>query len=327
MFNLLKLINDIKLQVNYAKKIDTLNNLRNKYISKNGVLTKKINKLLSYNIFYKKKYGFFLQNCKFNIIKKILFKKKKINEYFKNKKILSEIFDYSLPGRCLKFGSLHPISSTICEIENFFENIGFQVFYGPEIEDVYHNFDSLNIFSDHPARDMHDTFWLDKKALLRTQTSSMQVRIMQQLKPPVRLLFPGKVFRKDLDSTHTPMFHQIEGLIIDKNINFSNLKWILEEFLNFFFDKKVHLRFRTSYFPFTVPSAEVDIKKKNSNWLEILGCGMVHPKVLQNMNVNTKMFKGCAFGIGVERIILLRHDILDIRTFFENDLRFLSLFK
>ncbi|WP_343189532.1 phenylalanine--tRNA ligase subunit alpha [Buchnera aphidicola] len=327
MLNFLKLVNIIKVCINNTFNIKSLEKIRIKYISKNGILSKKINNILYNNIYFKKKYGFFLRICKLNIENKIFFKKKIINKFLFQKKIINEKIDCTLPGRFISSGSFHPITKAINKIENFFKKLGFNFFYGPEIENVYYNFESLNIYKNHPAMDMHDTFWLNKNKLLRTQTSSMQVRIMEKFNPPIKALFPGKVFRNDYDSTHTPMFHQIEGLIIDKNINFSNLKWILKKFLYFFFEKNINIRFRSSYFPFTVPSAEVDIMKKNGKWLEILGCGMVHPKVLNNMNINNNLFLGCAFGIGIERIISLKYNISDIRIFFENDLRFLSYFK
>jgi len=185
----------------------------------------------------------------------------------------------------------------------------------------------LNIPKNHPSRDSHDTFWFDKNRLLRTQTSSMQIRIMKKEKPPIRFIFPGKVYRNDYDATHTPMFHQIEGLIVEKNINFSNLKWIIYNFLYNFFDKNISIRFRPSYFPFTTPSAEVDIITKTGKSLEVLGCGMVHPSVLNNVNIDFRSYSACAFGIGIERITMLRYEISDIRYFFENDLRFLKQFK
>ncbi|MBZ2279389.1 phenylalanine--tRNA ligase subunit alpha, partial [Buchnera aphidicola] len=206
--------------------------------------------------------------------------------------------------------SIHPIIQTINDIKKFFSRLGFIIVYGPEIEDEYHNFDALNISKNHPSRDSHDTFWFDSKRLLRTQTSSMQIRVMKKEKPPIRLLVPGKVYRNDYDSTHTPMFHQIEGLIVDKNINFSNLKWIIDCFLQYFFDKKISIRFRPSYFPFTVLSAEVDILDAHGKFLEILGCGMVHPKILHNININAHVYSACAFGIGIERITMLRYGIL-----------------
>ncbi|KAF0716035.1 Uncharacterized protein FWK35_00027786, partial [Aphis craccivora] len=190
----------------------------------------------------------------------------------------------------------------------------FRSVNGLEIEDEYHNFDALNIPKNHPARDNHDTFWLDENRLLRTQTSTMQIRIMKSEKPPMRFIFPGKVYRNDYDSTHTPMFHQVEGLIVDKNINFSHLKWIIYNFIY------ISLRFRPSYFPFTTPSSEVDIMSDSKKWLEILGCGMVHPLVLKNVNIDSNIYSACAFGLGVERITMLRYGISDIRSFFENDL-------
>ncbi|MDE5285515.1 MAG: phenylalanine--tRNA ligase subunit alpha, partial [Buchnera aphidicola] len=188
-------------------------------------------------------------------------------------------------------------------------------------------FDALNISQDHPSREGHDTFWFDSNRLLRTQTSSMQIRVMKKKEPPIRLLVPGKVYRNDYDSTHTPMFHQIEGLIVDKNMSFAHLKWIIYYFLYYFFGNKISIRFRPSYFPFTVLSAEVDIVHSDGKFLEVLGCGMVHPKILKNLNIDTSIYSACAFGIGIERLTMLRYGVLDIRSFFENDIRFLKQFK
>ena len=207
----------------------------------------------------------------------------------------------------------------------FFTSIGFEIASGPEAETDYYNFESLNIPKDHPAKDMHDTFYLDNGFLLRTHTSPVQIRIMEKQKPPLRIICPGRVFRKDSDLTHTPMFHQIEGLVIEENASFSVLKGLLRDFITDFFGKDVELRFRPSYFPFTEPSAEVDIKWKKG-WLEILGCGMVHPNVLEMSGINPKNHSGFAFGLGPERMAMLKHGIPDLRSFFENDLRFLKQF-
>jgi phenylalanyl-tRNA synthetase alpha chain len=232
-----------------------------------------------------------------------------------------------LPGRYKENGVIHPINHSINYIKNFFSKLGFESISGFEIEDEYHNFDALNIPKDHPARNNNDTFWFDEHRLLRTQTSSMQIRIMKEEKPPIRFIFPGKVYRNDYDSTHTPMFHQVEGLIVEKNINFSNLKWIIYNFLHDFFDKNISIRFRPSYFPFTTPSAEVDIITNVGQSLEVLGCGMVHPSVLKNVNIDCNFYSACAFGIGIERITMLRYGISDLRSFFENDIRFIKQFK
>ena len=234
--------------------------------------------------------------------------------------------DVTLPGLQSYQGSLHPVTSTIIEISNFFVSMGFDICTGPEAETEYYNFEALNIPEDHPAKDMHDTFYLDNGILLRTHTSPVQVRTMEKQDPPIRIICPGRVFRKDSDLTHTPMFHQIEGLVIEENASFSVLKGLLSDFINDFFENKIDLRFRPSYFPFTEPSAEVDIKWKNG-WLEILGCGMVHPNVLEMSGVDSRNYSGFAFGLGPERMAMLKYDIPDMRALFENDLRFLKQFK
>ena len=234
--------------------------------------------------------------------------------------------DVTLPGLKSDQGSLHPVTSTIIEISNFFVSMGFDICTGPEAETEYYNFEALNIPADHPAKDMHDTFYLDNGILLRTHTSPVQVRTLERQDPPIRIICPGRVYRKDSDLTHTPMFHQIEGLVIEENASFSVLKGMLSDFINDFFGNKIDLRFRPSYFPFTEPSAEVDIKWKNG-WLEILGCGMVHPNVLEMSGVDSRNYSGFAFGLGPERMAMLKYDIPDMRALFENDLRFLKQFK
>jgi len=233
--------------------------------------------------------------------------------------------DVTLPGFQSYKGSLHPVSQTIKEISDFFERMGFDVETGPEAEIDYYNFEALNVPEDHPAKDMHDTFYLSNSGLLRTHTSPVQIRTMEKSEPPHRIICPGKVYRKDSDLTHTPMFHQIEGLVVEKDASFAQLKGLLHDFLEDFFGEKVELRFRPSYFPFTEPSAEADIRWKK-NWLEVLGCGMVHPNVLEGVGVDTKKYSGFAFGLGVERMAMLKYDISDLRSFFENDLRFLKQF-
>ncbi len=244
-----------------------------------------------------------------------------------NVHLAEETIDISLPGRTMENGGFHPVTRTIDRIETFFSELGFSVESGPEIEDAYYNFDALNIPGHHPARADHDTFWFDATRLLRTQTSGVQIRIMEKQKPPIRIISPGRVYRNDYDQTHTPMFQQMEGFIVDKNISFSNLKWTLHDFLHNFFEEELKIRFRPSYFPFTEPSAEVDVMNKNGKWLEVLGCGMVHPSVLRNVNIDPEVYSGFAFGMGIERLTMLRYRVTDLRAFFENDLRFLKQFK
>jgi len=266
--------------------------------------------------------------------------KQQINQLLSDKKIslsksnsnLKDEFDLSMPGKASSIGSIHPITKIMNNAIEIFESLKFECVEGPEIEDDFHNFTALNIPESHPARAMHDTFYLENSFLLRTHTSSVQVRTMGEQNPPIRIIAPGKVYRKDSDITHTPMFHQIEGLYVDKNVSFSNLKSVINIFLkNFFEEDDLRIRFRPSYFPFTEPSAEVDIEyldsKGNKNWLEILGCGMVHPNVLEMANIDSKIYSGYAFGLGVERLAMLKLGITDLRLFYENDLRFLKQFQ
>jgi len=245
--------------------------------------------------------------------------------------------DVSLPGRAAHQGSLHPITQITRQICNIFIRLGFDVAEGPEVETDYYNFEALNIPKNHPARDMQDTFYISKNIVLRTHTSPTQPRIMEKQKPPVRIIAPGKVYRCDSDLTHTPMFHQVEGLLVDENVSFGDLKGILTTFVHQMFDEETSLRFRPSFFPFTEPSAEVDIRCvickgkgcrvcSNTGWLEVLGAGMVHPAVFENVGYNTTRYTGFAFGMGVERIAMLKYGIDDIRKYFENDLRFLRQF-
>jgi phenylalanyl-tRNA synthetase alpha chain len=252
-------------------------------------------------------------------------------------RLLAERVDVTLPGRGQLPGGLHPVTRVMERIEDFFTRVGFTVADGPEVEDDFHNFEALNIPSHHPARAMHDTFYFDANRLLRTHTSPVQVRVMESQQPPIRIVCPGRVYRCDSDLTHSPMFHQVEGLLIDENVSFADLKGVIEDFLRVFFEKELQVRFRPSYFPFTEPSAEVDIQCvmcngagcrvcKQTGWLEVLGCGMVHPQVLKNCGIDPDKFQGFAFGMGVERFAMLRYGVNDLRLFFDNDVRFLRQF-
>lgn len=252
-------------------------------------------------------------------------------------KLAAETIDVTLPGRGQSTGGIHPVTRTIERMEEFFGSIGFDVVEGPEIEDDYHNFEALNIPAHHPARAMHDTFYVNETTVLRTHTSPVQVRVMESSEPPLRIICPGRVYRCDSDLTHTPMFHQVEGLLIDEHSSFADLKGLVEEFLRVFFEKELAVRFRPSYFPFTEPSAEVDIQCVNcggdgcrvcsqTGWIEIMGCGMVHPTVFRHSNIDPEKYSGFAFGMGVERLAMLRYGVNDLRLFFDNDLRFLEQF-
>ncbi|MFK7862003.1 MAG: phenylalanine--tRNA ligase subunit alpha [Granulosicoccus sp.] len=242
-------------------------------------------------------------------------------------KLASDALDITLPGGGQLAGGLHPITLTIERISALFGQLGFATATGPEIEDDYHNFEALNIPAHHPARAMHDTFYFDVNRLLRTQTSSVQIRYMESVKPPLRIISPGRVYRCDSDMTHSPMFHQVEGLLVDENVSLSDLMGHLEAFLNMFFDQDdCEIRFRPSYFPFTEPSAEVDIRINKGQWLEVLGSGVVHPSVFRSVGIDTERYTGYAFGMGVERLAMLRYGVDDLRLFFENDLRFLAQF-
>ena len=247
-------------------------------------------------------------------------------------KLASEKLDVTLPGRGQRPGGLHPVTLITKRITDILGGYGFETVEGPEIEDDYHNFEALNVPADHPARAMHDTFYVQGQTrLLRTHTSPVQIRIMKERQPPIRIIAPGRVYRCDSDRTHSPMFHQVEGLYVARNVNFAQLKTDLQRFLNAFFGKELQLRFRPSYFPFTEPSAEVDIDwasldPDKSGWLEILGCGMVHPNVLEGVGIDPEQYSGYAFGLGVERMAMLYYGVDDLRLFFENDLRFLKQF-
>ena len=245
---------------------------------------------------------------------------------FLQSRLASERIDVSLPGRGQSSGGLHPVTRTLERISSLFRAIGFEVVEGPELEDDYHNFEALNIPAHHPARAMQDTFYFPDGRLLRTHTSPVQIRVMQSRQPPLRIIAPGRVYRCDSDQTHTPMFHQVEGLMVGEDVSFAHLKGVLHDFLRQFFEADdLEVRFRPSYFPFTEPSAEVDIRDERG-WLEVLGSGMVHPKVLENCGIDSERYTGFAFGMGVERFAMLRYGVDDLRSFFENDLRFLKQF-
>jgi phenylalanyl-tRNA synthetase alpha chain len=238
----------------------------------------------------------------------------------------ADALDVTLPGRGMPPGQLHPVTRTLRRMVKILSHSGFDVHTGPQVEDDFHNFTALNIPDNHPARAMHDTFYLRSGLLLRTHTSPVQIRALKEHGAPIRLIAPGRVYRRDSDLTHTPMFTQVEGLLVDRRVSFANLKALLYDFVSKFFEREVELRFRPSYFPFTEPSAEVDVRSESGRWLEILGCGMVHPSVLRNAGIDPDEWSGYAFGMGVERLTMLRYGVEDLRAFFENDLRFLEQF-
>jgi len=249
-----------------------------------------------------------------------------------DRRLATETLDISLPGRDVDPGGPHPVTRAMQRIIEIFRGLGFAVADGPEVEDDYYNFEALNFPPHHPARAMHDTFYLPDGRLLRTHTSPVQIRVMKQQPPPVRIIAPGRVFRSDSDQTHTPQFHQVEGLLVDDGVSFADLKGMLSTFVNAYFEDELEMRLRPSYFPFTEPSAEVDIRWRNADgtpgrWLEVLGCGMVHPNVLENCGVDAERYTGYAFGLGVERFAMLRYRVDDLRLFFDNDLRFLAQFR
>jgi len=249
-----------------------------------------------------------------------------------DERLATETIDVTLPGRAVDAGGPHPVTRAMTRILDIFRGLGFAVADGPEVEDDYHNFEALNFPPHHPARAMHDTFYLPDGRLLRTHTSPVQIRVMKEQGPPVRIVAPGRVFRADSDQTHTPQFHQVEGLLVDEHVTFADLKGLLATFVNAYFEDELEMRLRPSYFPFTEPSAEVDVRWRNADgtpgrWLEVLGCGMVHPNVLDNCGIDSERYTGYAWGLGVERFAMLRYRVDDLRLFFDNDLRFLAQFR
>ncbi len=309
------------------KGVDALENFRVEYFGKKGHFTQLMQGLRDVLPEERPAMGAKINEAKQAVLEILNAKKEQIEQAALNVKLEQERIDVSLPGRKVEVGGLHPVSITIGRVTKFFSELGFSVESGPEIESDYYNFDALNIPKHHPARADHDTFWFNPELLLRTQTSGVQIRTMEKMQPPIRIMAPGRVYRNDYDQTHTPMFHQIELLYVDKNANFTELKGLLHDFLRAFFEEDLQVRFRPSYFPFTEPSAEVDVMGKNGKWLEVLGCGMVHPNVLRNVGIDPNEYSGFAVGMGVERLTMLRYNVTDLRSFFENDLRFLKQFK
>jgi len=326
MENLDALMAEGKAAALAATDVKTLDEVRVQYLGKKGHLTQLLKGLGKLSNEERPAAGARINEAKEAVSEVLNARKIELESAALEAKLSAETVDVTLPGREPEVGGLHPVTKVMERIEAFFSRIGYSVEEGPEIEDDYHNFEALNIPGHHPARAMHDTFYFDAHRLLRTHTSPVQVRTMEAQKPPIRIICPGRVYRCDYDQTHSPMFHQVEGLIIDKGISFADLKGTLEQFLQEFFEQDVKVRFRPSYFPFTEPSIEVDIDRGDGKWLEVLGCGMVHPKVLQMSGIDPEEYTGFAFGMGVERFAMLRYGVDDLRLFFENDLRFLGQF-
>ena len=330
MEHLKQLVTDGLDAVAQAADEAALDQVRVQYLGKKGELTQQLKSLGKLSAQERPAAGAKINEAKQQVQDAITVKRTMMAANALSKQLAVESIDVTLPGRGQDIGGLHPVTMTIERIQNFFAQIGFSVAQGPEIEDDYHNFEALNIPAHHPARAMHDTFYFGDGTLLRTHTSGVQVRTMEKQQPPIRIICPGRVYRCDSDQTHSPMFHQIEGLLVDDNISFADLKGILHNFLNVFFERDLQVRFRPSYFPFTEPSIEVDIGYQGEDgtqkWLEVLGCGMVHPKVFEHSGIDTEKYTGFAFGMGVERLAMLRYGVKDLRMFFENDLRFLAQF-
>ena len=329
---------DLAEAITQAQQLAELEQLRVRWLGKKGFVTQALQGLAALDAEQRRARGAQLNQQK-NTIQELLEQRRaQIERELLQQRLASEAVDITLPGRAAERGGLHPVRQTLNWIENYFSRLGFDVADGPELEDDFHNFTALNIPEDHPARAMHDTFYLQDGRVLRTHTSPVQIRYLEQHQPPLRMIATGRVYRRDSDLTHTPMFHQVEGLYLDEGASFADLRGLLADFLQEFFgNSSLPVRFRPSYFPFTEPSAEVDVGCvicqgegcrvcKDTGWLEVLGCGMVHPAVLEIAKVDQERFTGFAFGLGVERLTMLRYGINDLRLFFENDLRFLRQF-
>jgi len=324
--------------IHQAQNLQALDQIRVQVLGKKGQLTDYLKSLGNLPAEERPKVGQAVNLAKQQIQELIEQREEALRTAELAAKLAAESIDVTMMGRGQDLGNLHPVTRTRERIEEFFKRVGFSVAEGPEIEDDFHNFEALNIPSHHPARAMHDTFYFPNGMLLRTHTSPVQVRVMKNSKPPIKIIAPGRVYRNDSDLTHTPMFHQMEGLLIDEMANFAELKGLLNDFLQHFFEKpNLKTRFRAAYFPFTEPSAEVDIQCvlcegkgcrvcKQTGWLEVLGCGMVHPNVLKAVNIDAEKYQGYAFGMGLDRLTMLRYEIPDLRMMFENDLRFLEQF-
>lgn len=331
------LVNNLLEAIAKVDHVDQLEQLRVQALGKSGQLTALLKQLSQVPAAERPAAGARINEAKKQVAEALSQRKLNLAASALATALSLESLDVTLPGRAVAPGQLHPVTQTIERMTSFFTRIGYEVAEGPEVEDDQHNFEALNIPAHHPARAMHDTFYFDAKRLLRTHTSPVQIRVMEQAQPPIRIVCPGRVYRCDSDLTHTPMFHQMEGLLIDETITMADLKGTVQSFLREFFEQELPVRFRPSYFPFTEPSAEVDIGCVHcggagcrvcghTGWLEVMGCGMVHPDVLRGVGIDPLQFRGFAFGMGVERLAMLRYSVSDLRLFFENDLRFLQQF-
>ncbi|XLY86441.1 phenylalanine--tRNA ligase subunit alpha [Ectopseudomonas mendocina] len=338
MENLDALVSQALEAVQQSEDVNALEQLRVQYLGKKGELTALMQTLGKLSAEERPQAGALINTAKNQVQDALNARKSVLEQALLAEKLASERIDVTLPGRGQTSGGLHPVTRTLERVEQFFTHIGYSVAEGPEVEDDYHNFEALNIPGHHPARAMHDTFYFNANMLLRTHTSPVQVRTMESQQPPIRIVCPGRVYRCDSDITHSPMFHQVEGLLVDEGISFADLKGTIEEFLRVFFEKPLEVRFRPSFFPFTEPSAEVDMQCvmcsgkgcrvcKQTGWLEVMGCGMVHPNVLRMSGIDPENYSGFAFGMGVERLAMLRYGVNDLRLFFDNDLRFLAQFR
>lgn len=338
MDHLPTLVSEARDAIQASQDVATLEELRVRYLGKKGEVTALLKGLGKLSAEERPVAGERINQAKQTLASEIDAKRQQLESAALNARLAAERIDVTLPGRSQASGGLHPVTRTLERIESLFTRIGYDVAVGPEIEDDYHNFEALNIPAHHPARGMADTFYFDATRLLRTHTSPVQVRTMKSSEPPIRIVCPGRVYRSDSDLTHTPMFHQVEGLLVDEGVSFADLKGTIEDFLQAFFERDdLSVRFRPSYFPFTEPSAEVDIQCvmcsgsgcrvcSHSGWLEVMGGGMVHPEVFRHSGIDTERYTGFAFGMGAERLAMLRYGVNDLRLFFENDLRFLRQF-
>jgi phenylalanyl-tRNA synthetase alpha chain len=330
MSDIEKLTASALAEIEAAADLDTLEAQRVALLGKSGSITGQLKQLGTLPADQRKAFGEQVNRAKETISSALAMRKTVLEDLAFALRLATETIDVTLPGRGDGVGNLHPVSRALERITDIFARLGYQLADGPEIEDDFHNFEALNFPPHHPARAMHDTFYFPDGRLLRTHTSGVQVRFMAENKPPLRMIAAGKVYRSDSDQTHTPMFHQVEGLLVDETSSFADLKGTLSEFVRAFFERDFEMRFRPSYFPFTEPSAEVDIAWQqpdgSTRWLEVLGCGMVHPNVLRNCGIDPERYTGFAFGLGVERFAMLRYGVNDLRSFFENDVRFLKQF-